>query len=175
MYNRMNAKAYADRWWNGYNPAFPAFPVDCTNFISQCLFAGGAPMNYTNNRNRGWWFDQNLWVARARQRAWTAEPWSYSWAVAHSLYWYLRTSQTGLRGRLVERATDLQIGDVINYDWEGDGRFTHSTMVTGFDASGQPLVNAHTNSSLRRLWSYRDSPAWSPATKYAFFQISVTD
>ncbi len=167
MYDRMKAKAYADRWWNSRNPAFPSFPVDCTNFISQCLFAGGAPMNYTNNRSQGWWM-------RADYRPGGPETWSYSWAVAHSLHWYLRTAQSGLRGELQAAANALQIGDVIQYDWNGDGRFTHSTMVTAFNAVGEPLVNAHTNNSYQRLWSYRDSPAWSAATRYAFFAIVVS-
>lgn len=50
------------------------------------------------------------------------------------------------------------IGDVICYDWEGDGRFNHNTIVTAYDADGQPLVNAHTQNSLHRRWEYRDSP-----------------
>ena len=173
MYDRIRAKAYADRWWNGRNPAYPSFNVDCTNFISQCLFAGGAPMNYTFNRARGWWFVGGGAGGSNNGGGVSAEPWSYSWAVANSLYWYLRTAKSGLRGVMRGSARELQIGDVINYDWDGNGVFTHSTMVTAFSASGEPLVNAHTNSSFQRLWSYRDSPAWSEATRYAFFAIEV--
>ena len=168
MYRRELAKDYADRWWNGRNSAYPDFPVDCTNYISQCLFAGGAPMNYTNNRARGWWYSGRGNAAFGR------EPWSYSWSVAHSLHWYLRTAAQGLRGLIRQSANDLMIGDVISYDWNGDGVFTHSTIVTGFLPDGQPLVNAHTNNSYRRPWHYRDSPAWSPATRYVFFEIIVS-
>jgi hypothetical protein len=163
MYNRQAAQEYADRWWNGRNPAYPDFAVDCTNFISQCLFAGGAPMDYTNSRVQGWWY--------AGRPSGGREPWSFSWAVAHSLHWYLRTSQRGLRAQTRRTARELQIGDVIQYDWNGDGRFTHSTVVTAFDGAGEPLVNAHTNNSFRRPWAYRDSPAWSRATRYHFFHI----
>lgn len=42
-YRRDLAVAYADRWWNAGNPAFEEFDVDCTNYVSQCLFAGGHP------------------------------------------------------------------------------------------------------------------------------------
>lgn len=55
MYDREAAVRYANEWWNGRNPAFPVFDVDCTNFISQCLLAGGAPMHGYPNRERGWW------------------------------------------------------------------------------------------------------------------------
>ncbi|QGG48511.1 amidase domain-containing protein [Heliorestis convoluta] len=47
-YNREAAVAYAYRHWNNPNRAYPFFGDpgeggDCTNFISQCLFAGGMP------------------------------------------------------------------------------------------------------------------------------------
>ena len=51
-YNREAAVAYAQKWWNSHNPKFPVFDVDCTNFISQCLFAGGAPMRGQFNREK---------------------------------------------------------------------------------------------------------------------------
>lgn len=39
-YRREEAAAYADRWWKDGNPEFEVFDVDCTNYVSQCLFAG---------------------------------------------------------------------------------------------------------------------------------------
>lgn len=75
------------------------------------------------------------------------------------------------RCRMVGSAGELLLGDVICYDWEGDGRFNHNTIVTAYDADGQPLVNAHTQNSLHRRWEYRDSPAWTPQTRYVFFRI----
>jgi hypothetical protein len=85
----------------------------------------------------------------------------------------LRTSHRGLKGIIRQSARELQIGDVISYDWSGSGVFSHSTIVTAFSATGEPLVNAHTNNSFQRDWRYRDSPAWSGATKYMFFEIVV--
>lgn len=43
-YERMKAVQYAERWWNEFNPRYHKFTDDCTNFISQCLHAGGIPM-----------------------------------------------------------------------------------------------------------------------------------
>ncbi|MCZ8514149.1 amidase domain-containing protein [Paenibacillus filicis] len=164
-YNRERAAEYADRWWEQSNPAYIHFEVNCSNYVSQCLFAGGAPMNYTGKRNSGWWY---------RGRVGGQEHWSFSWAVADSLQFYLLTSRSGLRAVEVGSAGQLELGDVISYDWEGDGRFQHSTVVTAIDPNGMPLVNAHTVSSKHRYWSYTDSPAWTERTRYRFLHILDT-
>ena len=49
-YNREKAIEYAHRWAFFRNPNFTNFDEmggDCTNFVSQCLLAGGAMMNTT--------------------------------------------------------------------------------------------------------------------------------
>lgn len=162
-YNRQLAKQYADKYWNTPNPAYIKFAVDCTNYVSQCILAGGAPMHYTGRRETGWWYQ-----GRKNNREW----WSYSWAVSHALQRYLALSRNGLQAEIVQTPYELNIGDVIIYDWDGDGTYQHSTIVTGFDAAGEPLVNAHTANSRARLWSYRDSPAWTERTRYRFFHIA---
>lgn len=157
QYNRLKAVQYAERWWNSYNPAYKKFEVDCTNFISQCLHEGGGPMNGYPNRSKGWWLRNNNW--------------SYSWSVANSLRLYLANSRAGLRAREVSSPEQLSLGDVICYDFQGDGRFDHNTIVTGKDAYGMPLVNAHTYNSRMRYWAYEDSSAYTPNIKYKFFAI----
>jgi len=157
QYDRLKAVQYAERWWNTYNPAYKKFEVDCTNFISQCLHVGGAPMRGYPNRGTGWWLQNKNW--------------SYSWAVANSLKIYLGNSKTGLRAKEVSSPDQLLLGDVICYDFEGDGRFNHNTIVTGKDAYGMPLVNAHTYNSRKRYWAYEDSSAYTPKIKYKFYTI----
>lgn len=156
-YDRHAAVQYAEYWWNSYNPQFQKFTVDCTNFISQCLLAGGAPMQGAPNREKGWWYAD--------------DDWSFSWSVAHSLRWYLSGATSGLTGKEVANASDLNLGDVICYDFQGDGRWDHNTIVVAKDINGEPLVNAHTDNSRHRFWSYEDSTAWTPQIKYKFFQI----
>ncbi|WP_414635233.1 amidase domain-containing protein [Bacillus sp. NTK074B] len=156
-YDRLSAVQYAERWWNSYNPAYKKFENDCTNYISQCLHAGDAPMRGYPTQGKGWWMRN--------------QSWSYSWTVANSLRWYIPNSTIGLRGRLVEDPKELKLGDVICYDFEGDGRFDHTTIVTGKDAAGEPLVNAHTFNSRMRYWKYEDSTAYTPNMKYRFFTI----
>lgn len=159
MYNRQKAVDYANRWWDSANPAFPKFDDDCTNFISQCLFAGGAPMAGYPDRIKGWWLKGGTW--------------SYSWTTANALFWYLQNSTKGLRGKRVQSESDLEIGDLIFLDFTGDGRVDHSLIVTSI-INGVPYVNAHTTNSYHRLWTYEDSSAYTPNIKYYFMHIEVT-
>ena len=164
IYNRPKAVQYAETWWQKPNPRYEYFKVDCTNYVSQCLFAGGAPMDYTGKRGSGWWYSGK----KGHQ-----ELWSYSWAVANSLHHYLeRPHAHSLTGTVVSDPRELQPGDTISYDWDGDGRFQHNTFVVGKDANGMPLVNAHTYNSHNRYWAYKDSPAWTERTKYVFIHVA---
>jgi hypothetical protein len=156
-YNRIEAVKYAEAWWNGRNPAYKNFPDNCTNFVSQCLRAGQAPMTGYPTVRKGWW-QQN------RQ-------WSWSWAVAHSFHWYLSGAAVGLRAQQVEKPEELLLGDVIAYDFENDGRWNHTTIVVAKDAKGMPLVNAHSSDSRKRYWTYEDSNKYTPQMKYKFFHI----
>ncbi|MDR4887306.1 amidase domain-containing protein [Fredinandcohnia sp. QZ13] len=156
-YNRLAAVQYAERWWNDYNPKYKKFTDNCTNFISQCLHAGEAPMYGYPNRSKGWWMQNNNW--------------SYSWTVANSLRWYLTGSRRGLQAKEVSSPKQLLLGDIICYDFEGDGRFNHNTIVVAKDYEGYPLVNAQTQNSRMRFWSYYDSTAYTPNIKYKFFHI----
>jgi len=157
VYDRLAAVQYAERWWNDHNPKFKNFEVNCTNFVSQCLFAGNAPMRGYPKRTSGWWMKNN--------------DWSFSWSVAHALSIYLSTSKTGLKAEEVFSPEKLVPGDVICYDFQGDGRFDHTTFVVAKDEQNMPLVNAQTYNSRMRYWSYEDSTAYTPKIRYKFFHI----
>lgn len=158
IYNRREAVQYAERWWNDDNPRYRQFTNNCTNYISQCLRAGGAPMVGFGNRSKGWWY--------------TGKSWSYSWAVANAFRWYLSGAKSGLRGMEMQTAAELMPGDVICYDFDGDGHWQHTTIVVAKDEFNQPLVNAQTTNSRMRYWSYEDSTAWTPNIQYKFFRIT---
>ena len=56
-YDRAAAVVYAHRWAYRRNPAFYDFERiggDCTNFASQCIYAGAGVMNYTPTY--GWYY-----------------------------------------------------------------------------------------------------------------------
>ena len=47
-YVPQKAVDYADKYWSNYNDFYPNYNSiggDCANFVSQCLQAGGLPMN----------------------------------------------------------------------------------------------------------------------------------
>ena len=92
--------------------------------------------------------------------------------MANSLRLYLQNSNSGLCAREVSSPEQLLLGDVICYDFEGDGRFDHNTIVVAKDANGMPLVNAHTYNSRMRYWAYEDSSRYTPNIKYKFFTIT---
>lgn len=156
-YDRRAAVQYAERWWNSYNPKYKKFEVDCTNYVSQCLHAGGIPMTGFGNRSKGWWY--------------SGKSWSYSWAVANALRWHLSGAKQGIRAQEVASARELVPGDILCYDFEGDGKWNHNTIVVAKDANNEPLVNAHTYNSRMRYWAYKDSTAYTPNIKYKFFHI----
>ncbi|WP_232698811.1 amidase domain-containing protein [Brevibacillus daliensis] len=158
-YDRAAAVAYANQFWEVPNPAYPYFKDDCTNFISQCLFAGNIPMIFSNSRAKGWWY---------RHRN---EGWSFSWAIANSLKNLLASGGAPFYAQAVQSPQELDLGDIICYDFDGDGRFQHNTIVVAKDEEGMPLVNAHTYNSANRNWAYLDSTAYTPQMKYAFFHI----
>ncbi|QDX92661.1 hydrolase [Brevibacillus laterosporus] len=158
-YNREAAVAYANRYWETPNPAYPYFQDDCTNFISQCLHAGGIPMIFTNNRAKGWWY---------RHRN---EGWSFSWAIANSLESLLAKGGAPFYAQQRETPQELEIGDIICYDFTGDGRWDHNTIVVAKDEQGFPLVNAHTFNAQYRFWEYLDSTAYTPSIKYRYFHV----
>ncbi|WCK55373.1 amidase domain-containing protein [Aneurinibacillus sp. Ricciae_BoGa-3] len=160
-YNRVEAVRYADLWWNDTNPGFLRFPDDCTNYVSQCLYAGGIAMIHTGDRGSGWWYQAT---------GTDADTWSYSWAVAHSFRWMLEGGEVISAQRKAD-ASALTIGDVICYDFDGDGNWDHTTIVVAKDANGMPLVNAHTIDSRHREWGYKDSSEYTENTQYLFFHL----
>ena len=56
-YNRLRAVEYARRWALSRNPLFPDYTGrggDCTNFVSQAIYAGSCQMNFTVDF--GWYY-----------------------------------------------------------------------------------------------------------------------
>lgn len=156
-YSRLNSVKYAELYWKERNPDFPNYQNNCTNYISQCLLAGLAPMAKYGDERNGWWHGGNKC--------------SLSWSTSHSLRWFLSGAKYGLRGKEVKSAKNLLLGDIIFYDFQGDGRWDHVTIVTAKDKSGQPLVNANTFDCRKRYWTYEDSTAYTPNIQYKFIHI----
>lgn len=157
-YSGADAIAYADKWALGRNPAYREADSDCTNFVSQCLKAGGFPE--TDGWYYNWYYD-----------------YSDSWFGADSLKNYLKytygatqlVSKWTVNGALgsyayVNDSSNL-VGngkEVIFYDWDGNGVMNHAAFCvgTGYDSEEAipsrlyfgDLVDAHTSDHYRTLW-----------------------
>ena len=73
-YDRDAAVRYAHRWAYRRNPAYFDFSElggDCTNFVSQCIYAGSGVMNFTPTY--GWYYIN----AQNRAPAWTGVQYLY--------------------------------------------------------------------------------------------------
>lgn len=170
-YNRERAVQYAKRYGKEPNKRYRYFAGhhdgggDCSNFISQCLKAGGAPMGY--NSQSPWWYNRNNTDNVARHT------WAISWTVAHSLYWCLKVrgkyNISGLKGQEIESIDQLEIGDLIQYE-NHKGVIYHSTIITDFTyEKGKriPLITQHSFDAVNIV--YR-KPA---AAKMHFMKISI--
>ena len=142
-YDREAAVAYAERWALSRNPAYYDFDNlggDCTNFVSQCLYAGCGVMNYTPET--GWYY-------RSLNNR------SPSWTGVAPFYRFLTANRSvGPYARAASRA-EMMPGDVIQL---GNGeRFYHSLLV--LEATPyQIYIASHSYDSLWRAldtYNYR--------------------
>ena len=144
-YDRAAAVAYARRWALSRNPAFYDFENiggDCTNFASQCVYAGAGVMNPTPVT--GWYYRS----AGDRTASWTGVEYLRNFLVGNR--------SVGPYGHEVSRA-EAQPGDIVQLGTSG-GDFYHSPVITA--VSPQILVAAHTYDALDRpLSSYNYSRA----------------
>ncbi|MDP4117786.1 MAG: amidase domain-containing protein [Bacillota bacterium] len=144
-YDRIAAVEYARKWAFSRNPDYIDFHGlggDCTNFVSQCLYAGGGVMNFTPIF--GWYYISSY----NRTASWTGVEYFYNFMVNNEGAgpYATETDQYG-----------MEIGDVIQLEGEGLDIFTHTLLVTRVVETPEIhiLVSAHTNDAfMRPLSSY---------------------
>lgn len=147
-YNRRAAVQYAHKWAFGRNPAYYDFSSiggDCTNFASQCLYAGTGVMNFTPEF--GWYYID----PEQRAPAWTGVP----------FFWNFMTRDTPTAGPFGIGTTleFMRPGDFVQIRFETSGtEFAHTPVVVsvGFPPTlDNVLVAAHSNDADNRpLSSY---------------------
>lgn len=154
-YDRTAAYNYAAKWARGFNPSYPNFEKseyggggDCTNFTSQCILAGGIPMDLTGTykwKYYGTKVDESSNKV-GRTPSWTGVKEFKRYAINNSGQGLNATVSTGIRNG--ERGDIIQIGEY------------HGTVVTNqVIRSGRVvdlLIACHTsprfNESVLNAW-----------------------
>ncbi|HEY2599197.1 MAG TPA: amidase domain-containing protein [Candidatus Dormibacteraeota bacterium] len=176
-YNGAAAAAYADTYWQSYNQAYPSFANsggDCTNFVSQALFAGGIAMRLSppNSGNGAWYMVKT-------KRHWSyAAPWVNAqdnsiFALQHLPGVTQVASYYGIApGQMV--ADNATQGDIVLYDFNNDGVYDHEAIVVANDGKSWDLVDAHTNNRYHAYWTLAQFNASWSTTRIAVLHIPAT-
>lgn len=137
-YDRQAAVDYARRWALSRNPAFYNFDGlggDCTNFVSQCLYAGCGVMNHAPVF--GWYYAS----LNSRTPSWSGVPFLYSFLVSNS-----GPGPYGVEKPLVY----AEPGDVTQLSFDGV-KWAHSQLVVeGGERPGDIFLATHTYDSFGR-------------------------
>jgi hypothetical protein len=139
-YNREAAVSYARKWAMARNPNYYNYHNlggDCTNFVSQCLLAGGGVMNH--ERDNGWYY----YGPNAHSPSWTGVTFLHRFLT--------RKGGAGPIGHEVPMS-EAEIGDLTQFA-EDEGRFSHTQIIVsaGYPRSLEKiLIAAHTVDSLDR-------------------------
>ena len=140
-YDREQAVAYAKAWAFKRNPAYLNFDQmggDCTNYASQCIYAGSKVMN--PKKTFGWYYHSG----NDRTPSWTGVPYLYN---------FLVNNQGVGPYAVVTGADGVEVGDIVQLG-TADGTWYHSPVVVGKDER-DIYVAAHTyDAYMRPLSAY---------------------
>lgn len=131
-YDRRAVVLYAHQWAYGRNPVYYDYERlggDCTNFASQCIFAGSGVMNFTPTF--GWYYID----ANQKAPSWTGVPYLYNFLTRRGM-------SVGPVGETCGME-DLRPGDLIQLSFKG-GEFQHSPIVVsvGFPVAPENILLA---------------------------------
>ena len=137
-YNINEAIKYALKYAVEINPEFGNYEKwggDCTNYISQCLYAGKIPFDFEGIDVRYHWY----WYSEARRAP--------SWTAANSLKFYMESNNTNKDGGLSLglKATSITLehllrGDVVQLIDDKNYAY-HSMIITGYVVEGDYVVD----------------------------------
>lgn len=110
---------------------------DCTNYVSQCLYAGGLKETYN-------------WTRVLRGQAIKDTTGGVAWTQAKSLFNYL-INDNHYNYEKVKKLDVINVGDVVFLDTTGDGTVNHATICTE-KSNGKVYYCAH--SRWRKNYAY---------------------
>ncbi|WP_338931481.1 amidase domain-containing protein [Streptomyces netropsis] len=141
-YNYRKMVAYANKYWKHPNDDYRTYGNDCTNFISQAMYAGGwKPVggSLLDRRNNKKWF-------------YGPQPWtSYTWAGAEN--WYFFAQVHSKRTKPLRNIWALGTADVLQADWgpRPNNNIDHSMIVTALTRTERYLTYHTGNTHNRKL------------------------
>lgn len=178
-YDGEEAAEYAQEYAKDYNPNYDEYDNDCTNFVSQCLYAGGfrnqGSIDFNtvklgvNNEKTRWYHEKYTYVTKFLFVPYVTTDYKVSttWVRVYNtgsgkgLYQYL-VNERGCHIAAYTKNSTLtkfenivktaEIGDVIQCGPSGD-KLVHSAIVTG-KKNGDLLVCYHSNDN--RSVSFRN-------------------
>lgn len=115
-YDRQKVYEYAKKWALKRNPDYYNFdPVggDCTNFVSQCIYAGSGTMNYS--QETGWYYNNG----NNKSPAWTGVPFLHQFLT--------QNKGVGPYGKEVSKS-EIELGDIAQIAFLGN-QFVHSVVI----------------------------------------------
>ena len=117
-YNRINAVNYALKYALQKNLEFHDYTNqggNCTNFISQCLYAGAPKMNFSSTN--GWYY---------------LSPWetSISWANVEPFYNFITSNKGDGPFAKISSLEICEVGDIIQLKFYGKQVFSHALFIT---------------------------------------------
>ncbi|MFI2478283.1 amidase domain-containing protein [Nocardia xishanensis] len=198
--SRAAAVEYANRWALGRNPAYEDLgESDCTNFVSQCLRAGGfqdegdggAPQIHRDDNGRWYYDDDTLKVDK-----------SYTWGGAPNLHEYLLrdnpqagtpsgteiqtgaiTTTTASVDPLALSKAGLKPGDIVQYelnDGVNAGTINHTAIYVGQKPVTMPngetvmadVVDYHSKNNKQVPWSLQQGSQSSFPLTYRMIKVN---
>ncbi|WP_327729956.1 amidase domain-containing protein [Streptomyces sp. NBC_00487] len=137
-YNYNAMATYTEKYWKNYNSAYRKYNAaggDCTNYLSQGLLAGGWKQisTVTPEEYDTWYYASNG----------TAD----AWIGVNEWSWF---TQTAKRTTALANVYQMDIGDVLQVDFNADGSKDHSMMTTYRSSSGVPYLTYHDADTYRR-------------------------
>jgi hypothetical protein len=136
-YDYAGMATYAETYWKNYNPAYRSFNAvggDCTNYLSQSLKAGGWTLATDSDEEYGTW---NYGPSTQTD----------TWVGVNEWSWF---TQTARRTTPLANVYQMDVGDVMQMDFDKDGSKDHSMITSYRSSSGVPYLTYHDTDTYRR-------------------------
>ena len=148
----------AASWALAHAEDTPPNAGSCTDFASQALAAGGFPQDESWNLNF-YGIERNGYVRYGSDDAWITP----NFVAYMSSLPYVKVEHLGKMSAQKNDIPDARPGDILVYDWDGDGTPDHVDVVVGASESNPeyPLVAGWSEDGFRAVHYNRRGWTWS--------------